>query len=50
MAILGQVGSSEELDILSDLMAKAKIVVMDALDWQVELISLSHLFPHIGCC
>lgn len=34
VAILGQVGSSEELDILSDLMAKAKIVVMDALDWQ----------------
>jgi hypothetical protein len=35
--VLGQVSSGEQLDSLPALMGKADVVVMNALDWQVDL-------------
>lgn len=35
VAVLGQVATGEQLDCVPALMDKAKVVVMNAVDWQV---------------
>lgn len=40
VAVLGQVSSGEQLESLPSLIGKSEIVVMNALDWQVDLIRL----------